>query len=141
MLRHDRSAPFDTEGALSFEHIKGKCRGGHKVNFQREVIASLCPEDGNVRFQVVVSQDGWFRLLRVRAIPGHSVPVLKHFKMSHETLTCGEIPSDSSRGHGVERPTARTLIHATREHHKNSIMKKGLLPGGPVSTELRTVAD
>ncbi len=116
MLRHDRNAPLDQEWTLSFEYIRRQFgRWGAKLKFEAELVASLCPEDGNVRCKVFYIQDGWNRLLMVRAIQGHSVPMLKNLQMSHITLSSGEMPEDSRRGHGVEQPTARTLIHAARE--------------------------
>ena len=111
LLRHDKKAPCDSEGALSFEYLRNVCHKGHKRGFQDELIARLCPEDGNVRFQVQLSTDGYNRLLRVRAIQGHSAPQVRNLKFASDLVTCGVFQGDPN---GVEEPIARSIFHATK---------------------------
>ncbi len=49
LTRHDLTAPFREDGALSFDFMKRKCKTGSKVGFREELLANMVPERGSVR--------------------------------------------------------------------------------------------
>jgi RNA:NAD 2'-phosphotransferase (TPT1/KptA family) len=128
LTRHDQTAPFREDGALSFEYMKHKCKKGCKVGFQEELLANMVPERGSVRYQVQFEDNG--SISRIRAIQGHTVPWVDASRLGHTVITSGTTPGDDKRGHGADHPAARTIIHGTKGHFKMSIMRKGLQPGG-----------
>ena len=130
MLRHNKKTKLDEDGAATFDDICAEC-GLLSNPYLVEV--ALCPLAGDKpRFEAEVWRDGSdedpieqinfthadrdVRLIKVRAIGGHSISGIQPKAVGARVLAHSSAPA--------------SIIHGTRIGYLSSIIRSGILAGG-----------